>query len=116
MAEETVIYHNTRCSKSRQACTLLHEQGIEPRVVEYLTTPPTAEELTGLLALLGMTPLALIRKQDARKLGLDLANYAPEALIDLMVQHPILIERPIVVRGGRAVLGRPPERVFELLS
>jgi arsenate reductase len=116
MAHPVTIYHNARCSKSRQACALLKDRAIEPRVIEYLKTPPTAQELAGLLDLLGLPPRALIRTQDARKLGLDLENRSDEALIGLMVQHPILIERPIVVAGGRAVLGRPPERVLGLLT
>jgi len=89
-ADEVVIYHNPRCAKSREALKLLREHGVEPRIVEYLKQPPSQAELERLL-----------RRRD---------------LVRAMHEHPILIERPIVVRGERAVLGRPPERVLELLG
>jgi len=113
---EFTIYHNPRCSKSRAALALLTERGIEPRIVEYLKTPPTAGELTAIVAALGIKPEQLVRK------GEDLykSSYAGKTLtdsqwIDAMVKHPVLIERPIVVKGKRAVLGRPPENVAKLL-
>lgn len=111
------IYHNPRCSKSRQALALLRERGIEPRIVEYLVDPPTAAELDALLVLLGCEPRELMRKREPpyRDHGLADAALGRYALVEAMVRDPILIERPIVTDGERAVLGRPPEKVLELL-
>lgn len=108
------IYHNPRCSKSRQTLTLLGEKGITPTVVEYLDTPPSAAELKRILALLGIGPRDLLRRKEAREAGLDPALDG-DALIAAMVAHPAVIERPIVVAGGKAALGRPPERVLDIL-
>lgn len=111
------IYHNPRCGKSRAALALLRENGIEPQIIEYLKQPPTGAELKAILSALGMKPEQLVRRgEDAFK-----SNYAGKTLtdaqwIDALVEHPILIERPIVVRGKRAVLGRPPENVMQLLE
>lgn len=110
------IYHNPSCSKSRSACALIAEKGIAAEVVEYLQTPPTKEELRALLKKLGMKPAELVRQGEAE----FKAHYAGRALtdeewLDAMVAYPILIERPIVVRGDRAVVARPPEKVLELL-
>ncbi len=117
MAEFT-IYHNPRCSKSRQTLALLEEAGIEPDVVLYLEHPPTANALKAVLAKLGKSPRELLRKGEEAYKALDLGrdDLTDKALIDAMVAHPKLIERPIVVRGDRAVLGRPPENVRELLA
>jgi arsenate reductase len=111
------LFHNPRCSKSRQALALLREHGVEPEVVEYLKQPPTPAELEELLALLDLQPRQLMRKSEAvyKELGLDDPALTPAALIDAMAAHPILIERPIATDGKRAVLGRPPEKVLELL-
>jgi arsenate reductase len=111
------IYHNPRCSKSRQALGLLRERGVEPEIVEYLKTPPDAETLGRLLDMLGLEPRALMRtkEKEYRENGLDDPSLSREALIAAMVAHPRLIERPIVVKDGRAVLGRPPEGVLDLL-
>lgn len=110
------IYHNPRCSKSRQTLALLEENGIQPEVVEYLKTPPTAEALQVILNKLGMRPMELMRKGEAdfkaHVKGKDLDD---DALIALMVEFPKLIERPIVINGDKAVLGRPPESVSEIL-
>jgi arsenate reductase len=113
----TAIYHNPRCSKSRRALQLLRDRGVEPEVIEYLKTPPDAAALRGLLDLLGLEPRDLMRKKEKeyREMGLDDPGLTREALIAAMVAHPRLIERPIVVKDGRAVLGRPPERVIDLL-
>ena len=113
----TKIYHNPRCSKSRQTLSLLEEHGIAPEVTLYLETPPTREELEGLLDMLGLEPRDLMRKGESEYKDLNLANPDLDrgALIDAMLKHPILIERPIVVKGGKAALGRPPEQVLELL-
>ena len=112
------IWHNPRCSKSRAALQLLREGGVEPEVVEYLNTPPDAATLGKTLRLLGLSPRELIRRNEApyRELGLDDESLSDAALIEAMVAHPILIERPVVVAGRRAVLGRPPERVQDLLD
>jgi arsenate reductase len=115
--EPVTIYHNPRCSKSRSALQLLRARGIEAVVVEYLQTPPDAETLDRLLKLLAMEPRDLMRKGEAeyKQLDLDDARLSRARLIEAMVKHPILIERPIVVKGDKAVVGRPPERVVELL-
>ena len=110
------IYHNPRCSKSRSACALIAENGIAAEVVEYLQTPPSKEELRALLKKLGMKPGELVRQGEVE----FKAHYAGRVLtdeewLDAMVTHPILIERPIVVCGDKAVVARPPERVLELL-
>ena len=111
------IYHNPRCSKSRQTLALLEERGIEPTVVQYLETPPDAPTLKGLLNKLGLAPRELMRRKEAayKENGLDDPAIDDDALIAAMVSNPILIERPIVVSGSKAALGRPPERVLEIL-
>ena len=111
------IYHNPRCSKSRQTLALLHDRGIEPEVVEYLKTPPDADELKTILGLLGIGPRQLMRKGEAAysEAGLGDTALDDDALIAAMVAHPILIERPVVVAGGKAALGRPPENVLAIL-
>lgn len=111
------LYHNPKCSKSRQTLELLQEKGVTPIIVEYLKTPPTAEELKEILALLGMTPRDLMRKKEAayKENGLDDPSLSDDALIEAMTKHPILIERPIVLANGKAALGRPPEQVLDIL-
>lgn len=116
MAEFT-IYHNPRCTKSRQTLELLRAKGAEPRIIEYLKTPPTKAELEAILAKLGMEPEALVRKSE----NVYRTRYAGKALtraqwLDALVRDPILIERPIVVSGAKAVLGRPPENVKTLFT
>ena len=111
------IYHNPRCSKSRQTLQLLKDRGIEPTIIEYLQTPPDAETLKGILAKLGLSPRQLMRrKEDAYSAnGLADDSLDEDQLIDAMVANPILIERPIVLANGKAALGRPPENVLEIL-
>ena len=111
------IYHNPRCSKSRETLKLLQERGVEPEVVKYLDTPPGREELVALLAQLGLEPRELMRRKEAvyKELGLDAPALTRDQLIQAMLDHPVLIERPIVVSNGKAALGRPPERVLEVL-
>lgn len=111
------LYHNPKCSKSRETLKLLRARGIEPAVVEYLKTPPDAARLDTLLSLLGKQPRDLMRKGEApyRELGLDEPSKSRAALIAAMVAHPILIERPIVAANGKAAIGRPPEAVLEIL-
>ncbi len=114
---DLVLWHNPRCSKSRETLTLLREHGVEPRIVEYLKTPPDAGELAHVLDLLGLQPRELMRhKEDAyQALALDDPTLDRDALIAAMVANPVLIERPVAIRGDRAAIGRPPERVLDLL-
>jgi arsenate reductase len=111
------IYHNPRCSKSRATLALLREAGIEPQIVEYLETPPSAARLKDIVARLEIKPEQLVRKSE----NIYKSKYAGKTLtdaqwIDAMAAHPILIERPIVVSGKHAVLGRPPENVLQLID
>lgn len=109
------IYHNPHCSKSRRALELLRERGVEPRIVAYLETPPDEAELRRILRLLGVGPRALLRAKEAREAGLDDPGLDDAALIRAMVANPRVIERPVVVSGDKAALGRPPEKVLEIL-
>ncbi len=112
------IYHNPRCSKSRQTLQLLQEKGIEPEVVKYLETPPTEEELREIIRMLGLSSARdLMRKKEKeyKELGLDDPAKTEDELIRAMVEHPRLIERPIVISDDRAALGRPPEQVIDIL-
>ena len=111
------IYHNPRCSKSRQTLELIKGKGIEPVVIEYLNEAPSADELTRVLAMLGKAPRDIIRKGEAvyKELGLKDTSINDDALIAAMVANPILIERPIVINGDKAALGRPPEDVLDIL-
>lgn len=108
------IYHNPRCSKSREALSLIQKRGLEPEVIEYLKTPLNAAELKDLLKLLKLKPRDILRTKDANfeALGLDLDD--DKAVIQALVAHPELMERPIVVQGSTALVARPPERVREL--
>ena len=116
--DKLTIYHNPRCSKSRQTLKLIHEEGGEPHVVLYLETPPTISELTTILEKLGMAAADLLRTNEADyKAHFPAAEQLDEAeLIKLMVRHPKVIERPIVVTKDKAVIGRPPEAVLKLFS
>lgn len=110
------IYHNPRCSKSRQTLALIQEKGIEPNVIEYLNKPPTASALNQLLTMLDMEPEALMRKgEDLFKEHIQGKELSREQAIELMVKFPKVIERPIVVHGNRAAIGRPPESVLDIL-
>ena len=109
------IYHNPRCSTSRKALALLREQGIEPEIVEYLKTPPSAAELKSILGRLQMPAARLLRRKEAAAAGIDPRPLSEDALIAAMVRNPIVIERPIVVSDGKAALGRPPEAVLGVL-
>ena len=113
-----ILYHNPRCSKSRQTLALLQDKGVEPQVIEYLKTPPDAATLSDILDKLSMEPRDLMRRKEAvyGELGLDNPELGRDALIQAMVENPILIERPIlVVDGLKAALGRPPEQVLGIL-
>jgi arsenate reductase len=111
------IYHNPRCSKSRQTLALLEERGINPDIVLYLETPPSAEKLTDILKKLDISPRQLLRKGEAayKENNLSDTSLTDQQLIDAMVSHPKLIERPIVINGDKAALGRPPEQVLDIL-
>jgi arsenate reductase len=109
------IYHNPRCSKSRATLALLQDKGIELTVIEYLKHPPSACDLRRILSMLGMEPRDLMRPKEAREAGLDDSSLTDDALIIGMTTNPIVIERPIVVSGDQARIGRPPERVLEIL-
>ncbi|MCB1197514.1 MAG: arsenate reductase (glutaredoxin) [Deltaproteobacteria bacterium] len=108
------IFHNPRCSKSRQTLALLEAQGIQPKIVEYLQTPLSKAEIKELVGKLGCNPSEILRSKEAilQEMTLDFSD--EEAIIAAMVKHPILIERPIVVHGDKAVVGRPPENIKEL--
>jgi len=112
------IYHNPRCSKSRQTLELIQSKNINPAIIEYLKTPPSKDELRHILTLLGLSARELLRtKEDEyQELGLDDPHLDEDRIIDIMIAHPKLIERPIVVTENAAAIGRPPEKVLEILS
>lgn len=114
---EIQIYHNPRCSKSRETLALLQEQGIEPVVVEYLKNPPSAKDLSAVISKLGITPRELLRSKEAeyKEAGLDDKSVSDEQIIAAMCTYPKLIERPIVINGNQARIGRPPQQVLEIL-
>ena len=109
------IYHNPRCNTSRKTLALLREKGVEPVIVEYLKTPPSAAELKKILGQLKMPAAKLVRKKEAAAAGVDPKALSDDALIAAMVKNPIVIERPIVTSGAKAALGRPPEAVLSVL-
>ena len=117
MTEPVTIFHNPRCSKSRQTLNLLRARGVEPVVQEYLKDAPDAETLKDVLTKLGKSPRDIMRKGESiyKELELADASLSDDALITAMVANPILIERPIVIVGTRAALGRPPESVLDIL-
>jgi arsenate reductase (glutaredoxin) len=117
MAGKVTIYHNPRCSKSRQTLDLIRGHGVEPEIVEYLKETPTADELCGILKKLKLGPRDIMRTGEAvyKELGLGDPVLSDDALLAAMAANPILIERPIVVKGAHAALGRPPEAVLSLL-
>jgi arsenate reductase (glutaredoxin) len=118
LADETcTVLFNARCSKCRQARDLLSEQGVDAELVHYLEDTPSRDELVRIYGLLGLDdPRGMMRKGEPEYRELNLAGAGDDALFDAMVAHPILIERPIVVRGDRAVVARPPERLLEFLD
>lgn len=111
------ILHNPRCSKSRQTLALLEEKGIEPEIIKYLDTPPSASELKAILTKLGISARQLLRKgeEDYKNLNLKNPDLSDDQLIEAMVSHPKLIERPIVINNDQARLGRPPESVMDII-
>lgn len=117
-AMKITIYHNPRCSKSRETLRLIRERGFEPEIVEYLVNPPDRDTLDTLLRMLDLEPRELMRRDEPEyaKAALDDPGLTRDTLILAMVQRPILIQRPIVVADGKAVIGRPPENVQEILG
>ncbi|MEG9861901.1 MAG: arsenate reductase (glutaredoxin) [Parvularculales bacterium] len=117
MTKTLTLYHNPQCTKSRQTLDLLREHNREPEIIEYLQTPPDAATLKKLLTLLKMAPRDLMRKKETlyKKLNLNDDTLDDDTLIKAMITHPILIERPIVVYGNKASIGRPPEQVLSIL-
>ena len=111
------IYHNPRCSKSRQTLQLLEDNNAQPDIVEYLKQAPSKAELESVISLLGITPRDLIRKGEAvyKELQLSNTDLTPDPLVSAMIENPILIERPIVLANGKAAIGRPPESVLDIL-
>jgi arsenate reductase len=111
------IYHNPRCSKSRQTLALLENNGHQPEIIEYLNTPPSHQQLDDILHGLGMEPLDLMRRGEAefKELSLADSDLNRDELIDIMIKHPKLIERPIVVSDHNVIIGRPPENVMAIL-
>jgi len=114
---DVIIYHNPRCSKSRQTLALLEEKGIEPQIVKYLDDTPSADDLKAVIAKLGIGARDLLRKKEAeyKEAGLDDASLNDDQVVAKMVEFPRLIERPIVIKGDAARIGRPPESVLEIL-
>jgi len=117
MTEATRIFHNPRCSKSRQTLELLQQKGVEPEIIRYLETPPTEQELLHILELLGREPRELMRTKESeyKEQNLDNPELTRHQLVQAMVNTPKLIERPIVLANGKAAIGRPPEHVLDIL-
>lgn len=117
MKQNITIFHNPRCSKSRQTLKLLQDRGLEPDIIRYLETPPDRDTLKDILGMLDLPPRDLIRtgEEAFRSENLQDETVSDEALIDAMLKHPILIQRPIVVAGDQARIGRPPEQVLDIL-
>lgn len=117
MSDDVKIYFNPGCSKCRLSLHLLEEEGIKPEVIEYLTSPPDAATLENILDMLGLEPRDLMRKHEKeyQEAGLNNMNLSRTELIDIMIKYPRLIERPIIIKDGKAVIGRPPERILDIL-
>ena len=109
------IYHNTRCNTSRKTLALLREKGVEPVIIEYLKTPPSVADLKKILGQLKMPAAKLVRRKEAAAAGIDPKALSEDELIAAMVKNPIVIDRPIVISGGKAALGRPPEAVLSVI-
>ncbi len=111
------IYHNPRCSKSRKTLQLIEENNSGVEIIEYLKSPPSKSEFKNILKALNMKPREVLRKNEPeyKALGLDDQSLSEDQIIDLMLANPMIIERPIVVAGNRAVLGRPPENVLDII-
>lgn len=114
---KATIYHNPRCSKSRQTLALLQGKGVDIEIIEYLKTPPDARQLAAILKKLGIKPAELLRKKENvfKELGLEKKLDDDQAVIKAMLANPVLIERPIVLANNKAAIGRPPENVMDIL-
>ncbi len=114
---KVTIYHNPRCSKSRQTLSLLQDKGIDVEVIEYLKTPPDNKQLTAILDKLGISAADLLRRKEKAFKELEVADILDDqqALINVMIANPVLIERPIVLANNKAVIGRPPENVLDII-
>ena len=117
MSKNVSIFYNPKCSKCRLTMDILNDKGIDTTVVEYLDTPPSSDDLIEVLELLGLEPRDLMRKHEApyKDNDLDDPNLSREQLIQAMIDNPILIERPIVINGNKAIIGRPPEKILDIL-
>jgi arsenate reductase len=117
MADDVTIYFNPKCSKCRLGIEILEKEGQYAEVIEYLNTPPDARTLEAILDMLGMEPRDLMRKHEKEYAGagLDSPDLSREQLINAMIEHPRLIERPIVIKNGKAIIGRPPEKILDIL-
>jgi len=115
---QVTIYHNPKCAKSRETLKLLETRGIKPTIIDYVKTPPSKSDLAGLAQLLGIEPRALLRTKEPEYKQAGLANpkVSDSAILQAMIEHPKLMERPIVVAGKKAALGRPPENVLKILK
>ena len=117
MSDEVRIFYNPKCSKCRLTLDILNDKGVNTTVVEYMNTPPDHTELTDVLAILAIEPRDLMRKHEApyKDNNLDNEDLSREQLIQAMIDNPILIERPIVIKGNKATIGRPPEKILDIL-
>ena len=117
MSDKVQIFYNPKCSKCRLTMDILNDKGVQPSVVEYLNAPPSSAELNEVLDLLGLEPRELMRKHEApyKENNLDSPDLNRVQLIQAMIDNPILIERPIIIKGNKATIGRPPEKVLEIL-
>lgn len=116
MAEDVIIYHNPKCSKSRETLQLLREHGVEPKIIKYLDDPPTPKRVLELIEMLGVAPAQILRAKEKEYKALGLSAQSSKSEVARAIsEHPVLLERPIVVRAGKARLGRPPECVLEIL-
>ena len=117
MSDDVRIFHNPKCSKCRLTMEILNDKGVNTSVIEYLKTPPNSDELTEILDLLSIEPRELMRKHEVpyKENNLDNPELTRDQLIQAMIDHPILIERPIIINGKKATIGRPPEKVFDIL-
>ena len=110
-----IIYHNPRCSKSRLALEIIRNQKVEPEIIEYLKTGFSHEEINEIINKLNLDIIEIIRSKDAKKLGLNLETMSKKELINAIIDQPGIVERPIIIKGKKAVIGRPPEKVLEII-
>ena len=110
-----IIYHNPRCSKSRLALEIIRNQKVEPKIIEYLKTGFSHEEINEIINKLNLDIIEIIRSKDAKKLGLNLETMSKKELTNAIIDQPGIVERPIIIKGKKAVIGRPPEKVLEII-